>query len=404
MALTNWALWRLPNRGLIGFVLLVDVAAIAGSAWSFLRVPFTEGDALPFAILILSSVLYTELSRPVERVRERFAGTPHISLDSVWTFAAVLLVHPALAALVIAVSFFYRWFRGQPNPLFRRVFSTSATVLSGFAAAAYLSRYAVPFDVLPRDASSFGSVVAAGGVFLLVNTVLMTIAVYYGTPHERLRDALAKPFEYALEAATIALGVIVAWALRDWPVVLLLVVGITLVLHRGVLLRQLKRQARSDAKTGLLNAKAWREAATDELDRARRAGRHTSLLMVDVDRFKLINDRHGHLVGDRYLAAIAETLRTEVRGTDLVGRFGGEEFVVLLPGTPAVHAHAIAERIRSSVASRADDLPEHVTVSIGLADRPGVADLDTVIAVADRALYEAKNTGRNRTSGYQVTG
>ncbi|MFJ8913286.1 GGDEF domain-containing protein [Amycolatopsis sp. NPDC102389] len=389
---------------MIGFVLLVDVAAITGSAWSLLRVPFTPGDAVPFAILILSAVLYTELSRPVERVRERFAGTPHISLDSVWTFAAVLLVHPALAALVIAVSFFYRWLRGQPNPLFRRTFSASATVLAGFAAAAFLSRYAAPFDVLPRDASSFGSVVVAGGVFLLVNTVLMTVAVYYGTPHERLRDALAKPFEYALEAATIALGVIVAWALRDWPVVLLLVVGITLVLHRGVLLRQLKRQARSDAKTGLLNAKAWREAATDELDRARRAGRHTSLLMVDVDRFKLINDRHGHLVGDRYLAAIAETLRTEVRGTDLVGRFGGEEFVVLLPGTPAVHAHAIAERIRSSVASRDDDLPEHVTVSIGLADRPGVSDLDAVIAVADRALYEAKNTGRNRTSGYQVTG
>ncbi|WET81237.1 GGDEF domain-containing protein [Amycolatopsis sp. QT-25] len=404
MALTNWALWRLPHRGLIGFVLLMDVAAIAGSAWFLVRVPVTHGDAIPFAVLITSAVLYTELSRPVERVRERFAGTPHISLDSVWTFAAVLLVHPALAALVIAVSFFYRWFRGQPNPLFRRTFSASATVLAGFASAAFLSRYAAPFDVLPRDTSSFGSVIAAGGVFLLVNTVFMTVAVYYGTPHERLRDALAKPFEYALEAATIALGIIVAWALRDWPVMLLLVVGITLVLHRGVLLRQLRRQARSDAKTGLLNAKAWREAAADELDRAGRAGRHTSLLMVDVDRFKLINDRHGHLVGDRYLAAIAETLRTEVRGTDLVGRFGGEEFVVLLPGTSAVHAHAIAERIRSSVASRADDLPEHVTVSIGLADRPGVADLDTVLAVADRALYEAKNTGRNRTSGYQVTG
>ncbi|MEU3624465.1 GGDEF domain-containing protein [Amycolatopsis coloradensis] len=404
MALTNWALWRLPHRGLIGFVLLVDVAAIAGSAWSFLRVPFTPGDAVPFAVLIVSAVLHTELSRPVERVRERFAGTPHISLDSVWTFAAVLLIHPALAALVIAVSFFYRWFRGQPNPLFRRTFSASATVLSGFAAAAFLDRYAAPFDVLPRDLRSFGLVVAAGAVFLLVNTVLMTVAVYYGTPHDHLRDALAKPFEYALEAATIALGVIVAWALRDWPVVLLLVVGITLVLHRGVLLRQLKRQARSDAKTGLLNAEAWREAAADELDRARRAGRHTSLLMLDVDRFKLINDRHGHLVGDRYLAAIAETLRTEVRGTDLVGRFGGEEFVILLPGTPAVHAHAIAERIRSTVASRADDLPEHVTVSIGLADRPGVTDLDAVIAVADQALYEAKNTGRNRTSGYQVTG
>ncbi len=404
MALTNWALWRLPNRGLIGFVLLVDVVAIAASVWTFLRVPLGTGDVVPFAVLISCVVLYTELSRPVERIRERFAGTPHISLDSVWMFAAVLLLHPGLAAVVITASFFYRWFRGQPNPLFRRTFSASATVLSGFAAAAFLGRFAGSFGVLPRDVRSFALIVAAGAVFLLVNTVLMTIAVYYGTPHDKLRDALAKPFEYSLEAATIALGVVLAWALRDWPVVLLLIVGITLVLHRGVLLRQLKRQARSDAKTGLLNAKAWREAAADELDRARRAGRHTSLLMLDVDRFKLINDRHGHLVGDRYLAAIAETLRTEVRGTDLVGRFGGEEFVVLLPDTPAVHAHAIAERIRSRVAGRAGDLPEHVTVSIGLADRPGMTELDDLISVADRALYQAKHTGRNRTSGYQVTG
>lgn len=400
MALTKWALWRLPNRGLIGFVLLVDLAAIAGTAWTVLRVPFTASDALPFVILITCVVLYTELSRPVERVRERFAGTPHISLDSVWTFSAILLVHPGLAALIITTSFFYRWFRGQPNPLFRRTYSACATVLSGFATAAFLRTYAVPFDVLPRDLRSFTLIVVAGALFLLVNTALMTVAVYYGVPHDRIRDALAKPFEYSLEAATIALGVIVAWALRDWPVILLLIVGITLVLHRGVLLRQLKRQARSDAKTGLLNAKAWREGAIDELDRARRAGRHTSLLMLDVDRFKLINDRHGHLIGDQYLAAIAETLRTEVRGTDLVGRFGGEEFVVLLPDTAAVHAHAIAERIRSRIADRAGDLPEHVTVSIGLADGPGVRDIDDLLAVADHALYEAKHAGRNRTAGY----
>jgi diguanylate cyclase (GGDEF)-like protein len=245
-------------------------------------------------------------------------------------------------------------------------------------------------------------VVAAGLVFLAVNTALMTVAVYHGAGHRRVRDALAEPAEYALEAATIALGILLAWTLVDWPVAVLLIVGVTLVLHRNVLIRQLRAQARSDAKTGLLNARSWREVAAGELDRATRAGHHTSLLMLDLDRFKLINDRYGHLIGDRCLLAVADTLRSEVRGSDLVGRFGGEEFVVLLPNTPGHHAHAIAERIRTSVAAATvlttDQEPGAVTVSIGVAAHPAHGTtLDDVLEAADKALYEAKSAGRDRT-------
>ena len=400
-ALRGWALWQLPNRGLIGYVLLIDLMAVVGTAWEFATSSVGLSDLFPAVVLVTCIVLYTELSRPIEKIRELFAGTPHIGLDTVWMFAALLMVHTGLAALMIAASFFYRWLRVQRNPLFRRTFSTAATVLAGFAASGFLRLVTdQPFAHLPRDVPSFAAVVGAGLIFLLVNTALMTVAVYFGTPHKRLRDALAGPAEYSLEAATIGLGILLAWTLADWPVALLLIVGITLVLHRSVLIRQLRRQARSDAKTGLLNAEAWREAATAELGRA--AGKQIGLLILDLDRFKKINDRHGHLVGDRYLVALADVLRAEVRASDLVGRFGGEEFVVLLPGTATEHAHAIAERIRGTLASVAD-LPETVTVSIGLATFPDHGEtVDELLEAADRALYAAKTAGRNRTHGYRA--
>ncbi|HJP73965.1 MAG TPA: diguanylate cyclase [Pseudonocardiaceae bacterium] len=405
-AISSWTLWTLPKRGLIAYVLAVDLAAAAGAAWAFTHIPTTGTSLFPTIVLCACTIAYTELSRPIEKIRERFAGIPHIGLDTVWMFAAVLVIQPGLAALVITVSFFYRWLRVQRNPVFRRTFSTAATAISGYAAVAFLWLAGHgSFATMPRSVPTFGMVTAAGLIYLLVNTVLMTIAVYYGASHKRIRDALGSRSDYALEAATIALGILLAWALVDWPIALLLIVGITLVLHRNVLIRQLRAQARTDPKTGLLNITSWSEAATAELDRAHRARVNTSLLMLDLDRFKLINDQFGHLAGDKFLQTVADTLRGEVRASDLVGRFGGEEFVVLLPSTGSEHAHAIAERIRSRIADAAIPLgihsPQHVgqgTVSIGIAISPTHGyTLDDLLHAADSALYQAKTAGRNRT-------
>lgn len=405
--ITGWALWTLPTRGLIVYVILVDLVAMLGAAWGLVRIPLTLGDLFPTLILCGCTIAYTELSKPIEKIRERFAGIPHISLDTVWLFGAVLVVQPGLVTVVITVSFFYRWARVQRNPLFRRTFSASATAVSAYAAVAFLwlAGGHQMFAAMPRDVTTFLLVTVAGLIYLVINTVLMTVAVYFGAGHTRIRDAMGSRADYALEAATIALGILLAWALVAWPIALLLIVGITLVLHRNVLIRQLRAQARTDSKTGLLNAKSWTEAAGAELERAVRAGASTSLLMIDLDHFKTVNDRFGHLEGDRYLREIADVLRSEVRGGDLVGRFGGEEFVVLLPATTSVHAHAIAERIRVRVADAAVPLginsPEQArrgTVSIGIATSPIHGEsLDDVVRAADAAMYYAKMAGRNRS-------
>ncbi|MDN5749507.1 MAG: GGDEF domain-containing protein, partial [Pseudonocardia sp.] len=130
------------------------------------------------------------------------------------------------------------------------------------------------------------------------------------------------------------MGALAAVALGSAPGLVALVLPPILVLHRAVLVRQLEVQASTDAKTGLLNVATWQAAAMRALRRTQRSGTGAGVLILDLDHFKVVNDTHGHLAGDDVLAAVATQLRQGVREQDLVGRFGGEEFVVLLPDLP----------------------------------------------------------------------
>jgi diguanylate cyclase (GGDEF)-like protein len=162
--------------------------------------------------------------------------------------------------------------------------------------------------------------------------------------------------------------------------------------------------ARTDAKTGLLNATAWQREADAEVARAQRAGSPLALLLVDVDHFKRVNDSHGHLIGDEVLRALATELRQQVRESDVVGRFGGEEFTVLLPRTDGAGAYGIAERLRANAATlsvAAADTRINVTVSIGVAvlGQHG-HDPFELLTAADVALYRAKDAGRDQVRIY----
>src|SRR5690606_28392615 len=161
------------------------------------------------------------------------------------------------------------------------------------------------------------------------------------------------------------------------------------LLQRSLLHAQLQAAARTDAKTGLLNAAAWQREADTEIVRARRRGDSLALLLVDIDHFKRVNDVHGHLAGDQVLAAVAEVLRTQLRDYDVVGRFGGEEFVVLLPGADLHEARRVAERLRSRIGRMAvavDEALISVTVSAGGALMPAPGeDLCGLLAAAGRA-------------------
>ncbi|HEX7111101.1 MAG TPA: GGDEF domain-containing protein [Mizugakiibacter sp.] len=163
---------------------------------------------------------------------------------------------------------------------------------------------------------------------------------------------------------------------------------------------ELRRLARIDPLTGVSNRRALAEHATRLIAGAQRDGRPFSVLMVDADHFKRVNDRYGHGVGDAALCALVARMQRTLRGSDLVGRTGGEEFVILLPATGVAEAREVAERVRETVAMaplRADGLEVPLTLSLGVASyRTGDTDLDVLLQRADAALYAAKHGGRNR--------
>lgn len=166
------------------------------------------------------------------------------------------------------------------------------------------------------------------------------------------------------------------------------------------LLAELQVRADTDGLTGLLNQRAFYERTRGELARASRSGTPVTLFLMDLDHFKRINDRFGHLTGDRVLVAVAQELRAFFRPYDLVCRYGGEEFAVVLAGMGREAAFVVADRFRQAVAGLDLSLPgasrPHLTVSIGVAQwRPEEPPRDWV-ARADRRLYAAKQEGRNR--------
>jgi diguanylate cyclase (GGDEF)-like protein len=171
-------------------------------------------------------------------------------------------------------------------------------------------------------------------------------------------------------------------------------------------LMRTRELALQDELTGLANRRALEQMLASEVTRALRHGRPLSILMVDVDRFKTINDTYGHRAGDEVLRELARILADKLRSIDRAARYGGEELLVMMPDTPVEEARQVAERIRSAVEAHTfvvdpeDDEPPielHLTASVGLAGLPENAEtLEGLVEVADRALYEAKRTGRNR--------
>jgi len=159
----------------------------------------------------------------------------------------------------------------------------------------------------------------------------------------------------------------------------------------------------TDGLTGLYNHRYLHEMLKQEVERVERYKTPLTCLMLDIDNFKSINDSHGHPFGDHVLASMAAIIREHVRRIDIVGRYGGEEFMVLMPHASAEVAEVIAERIRKAVegfAFTTQDITARITLSIGLATYPnpaaGIIDKDTFLNAADQALYRAKSAGKNR--------
>lgn len=406
--LRGWRLWRLPPTGR-RFLMSVEILAVLATVGLAVRYPVTTQAALMFGVIVVLGIAAAEATRGVERMRRRFSDTPHVNMSSVWTLSAALLTTPALAAATTVVLYLHLWRRSwrQVSGMhpFRVVFSVAAVVLS--CHAAFLVDRVLPGSLPPSVSSPNGvlSLVLVIVVYWAVNSGLVAVAISLLRQDRAVGRLLGSWSENILEYATLSVGAMTALALSWYPWAVAFLLLPLLTLHRAVLVRQLEHAATTDDKTGLLNAGTWRSLAGIELDRATRHDTELAVLMLDLDFFKAINDRYGHLVGDEVLRAVGGVLRDTVRGTDLVGRFGGEEFTILLVGTDHAGAVEAAERICARVRElRLKDPISggfypgcQVTVSVGVAAFPDAGEtLDELLMKADAALFAAKDAGRNR--------
>jgi diguanylate cyclase (GGDEF)-like protein len=403
-AVRRWPLWslrRVSRAYVIAVPLLAAVALCVAAAYTSWQ-PF---QASRFVLLLACAAVMLEATRDVNFPQ----GTLTRDLQEVWYLAIALFLPPvyALAAPIPLVAI--KQWRVQRGVVHRRVFSMGALGL-GYAAASWEVHLLAPV-LTGHHAGDIQGVgwlvvtVAAALTGWLANSVLIVGAVKLADPSARVRMMFNRE-AFATDAVAMCLACLIAIALRFSFVILVLALPVVLMQKRFLMHNQLVAEARLDSKTGLLNAATWQREAQAELSRARRLQPPASAAIVDIDHFKVVNDSHGHLVGDRVLRAIAERFLAQLRDADLIGRFGGEEFAILLPRTAAAEAGRVAERLRTYIAGepiavddgRGERILVGVTVSVGVAELGDSAkDLDELLAAADVALYEAKNAGRNRT-------
>jgi diguanylate cyclase (GGDEF)-like protein len=393
---------------------MVELATVLMLVTTANLTPITPSAWLWFGLLLGASVIHLEAAQGIERIREVSAeGSPYTHMQSVWYFAGVLLLPLPLLSLLIVLSFTHEWyrvFRGQAIA-YRKVFSAATVVLAvGAGQLAFAAFF--PADGPPYAAHLDGplgavAVIVAGLAYRLVNYALVVGAIVASNPEQPARKALGHASDQLIIAASVGLGYAVGVFTvdRPWSMPILLVT--VLALHMGLLLPQFRIAAHTDSKTGLVDAAWWSDRAADQLDRARRLARTVGVLMIDLDHFKEVNDCYGHLAGDQVLTAVAETVRHSVRSLDLVGRWGGEEFAVLVPAVGVDELQAAAERVRAAVQALAVDIHDlegqevtvkGLTVSIGAGVYPGSgAELSDLLLAVDGALFQAKRQGRNRT-------
>ena len=396
-------LLQLP-RWLVAFVVAViaaDVAAIVLAArWTVVR----PADLVVFGLLVACGGVTVEMMR-------RTGETALFIKDvcGVWELPIAILLPPMYALLAPIPRIALSQWRVRKIAVHRRVFTAAAISLS--YGSVYLAFH--EFDRLTvmsltgpgRAAAAWIVAVAAcAGLQWAVNHGLVLTAVKGSDPTASVRqlllarDSVHNDLTEACVATLVTLGVAIS------PVAIAFALPFVTLLQRSSRHAQLVSESRIDAKTGLLNAATWRRESSAEVARAVRTGSDLAVALIDIDRFKEVNDTHGHLAGDEVLGAIGRALLLLVREYDLVGRFGGEEFALMLPQTDQTAARRITERIRSQLAElridgsgRPGAEPIRLTVSIGVAAMSGVGEgLTELLAAADAAMYRAKRAGRNQ--------
>jgi diguanylate cyclase (GGDEF)-like protein len=393
----QWPLWSTPG-GLIGYHLALLALALTLGVVGLVGTPLRLADLAGYAALLAGAAVCVEASR---RLGE--AAGPARDLQTIWTMPIALALPPIYGLLAPIPLKALSQRRVGRSLVYRRVLSATVIGLAHYAAStlfhALLPGPDVRSSLAAHPVHTVLLAVGCAAACYLINVGLIAVAVQLASPGIGWRQVLGDRETLFIDLVEVCLGVVVFVAWTVTPILALVLLPPAVLLQRCLTFSQLRAAARTDPKTGLLNAVSWQEEASREIVRASRERRPLAVLMVDLDHFKAFNDSYGHIAGDQALVAAAKALEDGLRSYDLVGRFGGEEFTVLLPNADEAEAQRAAERLRRRVADLV--LPgtpgARLTASIGGAtvESPGV-DVTDLLAAADHALYRAKNAGRNQ--------
>jgi diguanylate cyclase (GGDEF)-like protein len=406
LTVQDWQWWQLPPV-LRGYVAAVIVAAICVMGIACARTDWRPHDLASFALLMCCGAISIS-STP--RIAYTSPGGLTRDFTAVWVLPIAILLPPVYAAVVSIPFVMIMQLFVHRGVVYRRVF-TAASITLSYAAASWTFRSlpaSLAGEAVGKGLHAFTWAVAVAACYMLASRVqhfLIVGAVKLSDPAVRIwqmewnREALQGLF------VEIDVGVLITLAVAISPALVVIAVPTVFLVRRFLVHPILVAQSRVDSKTGLLNVSTWEREADIELSRSVRTRQPLALAMLDIDHFKRVNDTHGHLVGDRVLRAVADTIKGQSRDYDKAGRFGGEEFVLLLAQADEDDACRIAERLRAHINDLVvpiDDRPEasvvQVTISIGVSamERGINRELADLLTAADSALYRAKQTGRNR--------
>ncbi|MCP3799459.1 GGDEF domain-containing protein [Allokutzneria sp. A3M-2-11 16] len=393
----DWPLLSLRKPALLYWCLIYAAAVGVFLTSSLGGPPPTEDEIRDFGVLAGVSVLVVVLTSACDPFR---AESPQNlwAVHVAYLLAGALTLPTNLVVLLMIGPVLQGVLEQRPGP-HRWLFTTAATTVATFVACLVAGTCPNHYEN-----NLFGSLMV-GGTLLSARALLVGIGFWLRKPEARPNEVFGEPLDVGVGIVAVCTGVLSAMVLLADPLAVILLVPPFVLLGRATQLAQWRRSAQRDPKTGLTNATHWNRLARAELVRTRVRRTTAAVLLLDLDHFKRVNDEVGHLAGDSALAAVAELLQNEVQRRDLVGRFGGEEFVILLPNTDPVAAERQAERIRLAVSglavptTAADGRPRlltGLTISIGVATSSRFGyEIDALMVAADSALLSAKNAGRN---------
>jgi diguanylate cyclase (GGDEF)-like protein len=402
----DWAWWRLPWL-LRCYVGSVPLAMLALTGYAASQTSWQSGDLVKFLVLLGCGVI-SVVATP--RIAYLQSGLVRDFL-TVWVLPVAILLPPVYAMVTPVPLLVVTQWRVHRGVVYRRVF-TGAAIGLAYGTGSFVF-HAIPASFAGGTVGTgvhaltwTASVAACEIIGWLGHHFLLVSAVKLSDPAARV--ALLELNREALQAdfAQIDLGIVITIVVAVNTVLAVFAVPTVLLARRFMMHAQLLAESRIDTKTGLLNVATWESEAEAEIARAVRTRSPLAVALIDIDHFKMVNDTYGHLAGDKALRAVTDALREQLRSYDLAGRFGGEEFAILLPQTREEHALSIADRLRMHIAGMSvpvsdDGKPENcirLTISVGVAPLDDTnRELTDLLAAADSALYHAKQAGRNRT-------